>query len=70
MFNDCHQMGYKWFRRLQDENTSRAILIAGRVENPVYTSEKKDVIKKNRFRKIFDQTKYYLTEVAKTLYYG
>ena len=64
------RLGYKWFRRIQDENTSRAILIAGRAENPVFSCDATDIVKKNRFKKIFEQTKCYLKRVVKTLING
>jgi len=64
------RQGYKYFRRIQDEYSSRVILLAGRTPNPAFTSHKSDITRKNRLYKVFDQTKHYLKLVLKTLLRG
>jgi len=64
------RQGYKYFRRIYDEHSSRAILLAGRSPNKAFTSHKSDIIRKNRIFKVLDQTKHYLKLVLKTLIHG
>ncbi len=64
------RLGYKHFRRIQDEYSSRAILIAGRADSIAFNAEKTDIRRKNRFLKILDQTHRYLKTMLNTLING
>lgn len=60
------RLGFKHFYRLDEGNTNRAILVAGRVDNPVFHQQSL-VTHRGRLRVLASHTKAYLRTVGKIL---
>jgi len=60
------RLGYAYFHRIDDSNSSRAIMVAGRVDNPVF--HRPDIIvRRNALRIFLSHTKRYILTVWKII---